>query len=734
MKYEKKQRPIIGVITAIANSIEQRKILSGIIEQAQLYNMDTAVFSNIYNSNQPEHKIEAENKIYDLALSDELDALIIISESFVNTELRKNLRNIIIRQLHLPVVVAGTAVEEFSLPGVRFINTSDVRDIEDIATHLIEEHNFRSIDILTGFPELEVSHLRVEGYRNALESHGIPFDESRVHYGTFWMESGEELAEKYISGELPFPEAVICTNDYMAYGMLDKFMDSGIAVPEKISVTGYEDVQQRIFYSPLLTTYQRNRAETGRRAVKIVYNRLNGKKEEFLPPPSGKLIHGESCPCRCRPEQINEELKAARLKNYYESLNLFSQMEPQLTECHNLEEFIGIAGEYQFLVRYVQNIFLCLSENWCDTDNKTESSIITFRSIMPWLDNTPVTADKYQISRIFSLSSEPAVYYFNPLFYGTEMFGYLVLKYDTPDTYDDAYRNWIKSVSNGLAFMRMKNDIKYLMECRNLSEQYDSITGLYSSKSFEKAVNYSAEKNRQIILILMKTNITSPENSLDSYSSAVSISKEIAEALKLLYHGGKSCHCGKIDRNLYAFSAAGDFADNFDRLLTERLIALMIHKTSCVREYGLNSFQCAGMMMSAEEFEYETASEKLMNEIRAAAAEYAEKNKQQNFEKFSKCRDEIYLNPAGISDPEIISRDFCFSTGHFRHLYKSFFEVSFHQDCILSRMTLAKYLLCSVSMDISTVSEKCGYEDPKYFTRLFHQNIGYTPVKYRELF
>ena len=32
MKYEKKQRPIIGVITAIANSIEQRKILSGIIE------------------------------------------------------------------------------------------------------------------------------------------------------------------------------------------------------------------------------------------------------------------------------------------------------------------------------------------------------------------------------------------------------------------------------------------------------------------------------------------------------------------------------------------------------------------------------------------------------------------------------------------------------------------------------------------------------------------------------
>ena len=47
MKYEKKQRPIIGVITAIANSIEQRKILSGIIEQAQLYNMDTAVFSNI---------------------------------------------------------------------------------------------------------------------------------------------------------------------------------------------------------------------------------------------------------------------------------------------------------------------------------------------------------------------------------------------------------------------------------------------------------------------------------------------------------------------------------------------------------------------------------------------------------------------------------------------------------------------------------------------------------------
>ena len=85
----KKKRPICGVVAAEANSIEQRQIIEGIVSQNQLYGIDTAVISNIYNPNVKEQELYCENRIYDLNLSEDLDSIILISESFVNDELRK---------------------------------------------------------------------------------------------------------------------------------------------------------------------------------------------------------------------------------------------------------------------------------------------------------------------------------------------------------------------------------------------------------------------------------------------------------------------------------------------------------------------------------------------------------------------------------------------------------------------------------------------------------------------
>lgn len=70
--------------------------------------------------------------------------------------------------------------------------------------------------------------------------------------------------------------------------------------------------------------------------------------------------------------------------------------------------------------------------------------------------------------------------------------GYVILRYDYPDTYDHIFRNWLKSVSNALEFLRMKNDIRYLLQCQNISEHYDSSTGLYNLTGFENAVNFAA--------------------------------------------------------------------------------------------------------------------------------------------------------------------------------------------------------------------------------------------------
>ena len=143
---KKKNRRIIGVIGAEVSSIGQRQILEGIIEQAKLHNADVVVISNLFNPNPPEPT--GQIQIYDLIQSEDFDALILLSESIVSDELKQKIRKSLM-QKQIPVIVTGTST---FLEPERFpvINTSDVADLEVITDHLIDEHGYTRIDMLTG--------------------------------------------------------------------------------------------------------------------------------------------------------------------------------------------------------------------------------------------------------------------------------------------------------------------------------------------------------------------------------------------------------------------------------------------------------------------------------------------------------------------------------------------------------------------------------------------------------
>ena len=77
-----KNRMIFGVIAADVSFTAQRELIIGIIDEAQKYNIDIAVISNIYNENCCDRELAFENVIYDLILLSEFDGFIMLSESF----------------------------------------------------------------------------------------------------------------------------------------------------------------------------------------------------------------------------------------------------------------------------------------------------------------------------------------------------------------------------------------------------------------------------------------------------------------------------------------------------------------------------------------------------------------------------------------------------------------------------------------------------------------------------
>ncbi|MGQ9747766.1 MAG: GntR family transcriptional regulator [Candidatus Caldatribacteriaceae bacterium] len=114
---------------------------------------------------------------------------------------------------------------------------------------------------------------RLQGYKLALRKARIPYEEKKVQWGNWSMESGYEAMWKLLK-ENPTLTAVFVANDEMALGAMKAAQDRGLSIPEKMSVVGFDD-------SPLcsnafvpLTTVKVYKKEMGRHAVYRIVQQL----------------------------------------------------------------------------------------------------------------------------------------------------------------------------------------------------------------------------------------------------------------------------------------------------------------------------------------------------------------------------------------------------------------------------------------------------------------------------
>lgn len=715
------RRKIFGIIAAQAADMEQREILYGVMEQAQLMNIDIVILSNIYNPNEPNAALRCENAIYDLILSHAFDGFILISEVIINTELQQQIIQNLTRQQNLPIVAIGTPLPDFVLPNFQFINTNDVHDMEDITNHLIEVHGFTNIDMLTGHSFIQASHLRVEGYRNALTTHGIPFHENKVHFGDFWMNSGQELAMQYIQKELPLPEAILCANDHMAYGLLDTFLDNGINVPHDVTVVGYEYIRERFSHAPILTTYQRNRKGLGTAAVRFLSEKLASGSYPEIPELTGKMIHGNSCSCSIAPEHLNAELKEIHAKEVHSFLNLFSQFDRCLAECSNIYDLLHVCRDFRYLLQHVDEMYLCLYDSWYESAANADTMVCY--SIFS--DRQTLSLHQSEFAKLFD--DEPAAYYLNPLFFSRKTLGYVILKCSTPDAYDNTFRNWLKSVANGLEVLHMKNDIQYLTKCQNLSGQRDSLTNLYNAKGMESVYrSLKRTGNTDFTYVLLKICIF--ENAFPNVDQKISAILDAAEAVKE-FCGSKDI-CERISDTVFACFVYGKGSNT--ELLADRLSSIFLQRKDYIKNYGMDSYLCL-----AVQCDQDSTRSKLLafstSHLDAKLKLLSENRSLPYYQEMLQIRNTIYIAPEKTVSMESICQAHAFSCGHLRVLYKNCFGISIHQDCIRARIAKAKYLLCTTDQNVRHIAEQCGYQDEKYFLRQFSKITGYTPKQYRYL-
>jgi LacI family transcriptional regulator len=171
----------------------------------------------------------------------------------------------------IPLVMVNRTVSEVSVDSVHLDNVEAGRIV---AAHFVKLGH-RSIGFVGGLQETSTNSLRLAGFRSGLKELGVELPADRITHGAFTRDSGYALAGELL--KLPDrPTALFCADDLIALGAMDAIIDAGLRIPEDVAVVGADDVPVASLRQIALTTIRQPAAEMGRRAVKLLLERLRG--------------------------------------------------------------------------------------------------------------------------------------------------------------------------------------------------------------------------------------------------------------------------------------------------------------------------------------------------------------------------------------------------------------------------------------------------------------------------
>jgi DNA-binding LacI/PurR family transcriptional regulator len=182
----------------------------------------------------------------------------------------------------LPVVF----VDQAAAPGIPSVNVDDRIGARAAAQHLVDLGHRRIGIVTTGFggeygilpdpfaiPMANTERQRLLGWSDALAEADIDPVVVRLPH-TDPQEIGHDGARALLELDEP-PTAVLCFSDAIAVGVIGAIQDSGRAVPEDISVVGFDDNPIATQTRPALTTVRQDSHAKGRAATELLITALD---------------------------------------------------------------------------------------------------------------------------------------------------------------------------------------------------------------------------------------------------------------------------------------------------------------------------------------------------------------------------------------------------------------------------------------------------------------------------
>ncbi|MBC5690291.1 LacI family DNA-binding transcriptional regulator [Mediterraneibacter sp. NSJ-55] len=160
--------------------------------------------------------------------------------------------------------------------------------------HFLKKTGCKKIGYIRNMDSIQATESRFEGFKDGLKECGLPYLPQFVYQcpaeqNTDYMKAGIQAGTYFASLKGERPDALMTAIDLLAIGCVTALCNTGIHVPEDISVIGYDNISLGELTCPALTTIAQPTREMGKIAAEMLIDQIRkGAKEK-----TKKIFEGE---------------------------------------------------------------------------------------------------------------------------------------------------------------------------------------------------------------------------------------------------------------------------------------------------------------------------------------------------------------------------------------------------------------------------------------------------------
>jgi len=192
------------------------------------------------------------------------------------------------------VTLAGVAT-----PTTANVGSDNQTGMRALARHLLYDHGYTTLGYLGGYGDSPDSQARLETLAAEAKAAGAVLYSGPQWLGNYYAAGAAVVTERLLASGTPLPRVIVCANDQSALGVMYVLRRSGVDVPGKVAVTGFDDIPMARHLHPQLTTVKQPIGELGVTAFEVLYSMISREQpaERDIALPT-RLMCRESCGCQ----------------------------------------------------------------------------------------------------------------------------------------------------------------------------------------------------------------------------------------------------------------------------------------------------------------------------------------------------------------------------------------------------------------------------------------------------